>query len=415
MFTNCWSRFQHSYIANGLGGRNGALVVDLRKLKAITVNSKNGTALIQTGNRLGDIALALNEKGRAMPHGTCPYVGIGGHAGYGGFGFVSRLWGLTLDNTVSATVVLANGTIAKASSTVNSDLFWAIRGSAGSFGIVTSIEFKTFPVPPSVTVFIYQWTLDVSMATSALSSFQNFVGSGIPAEFGAEIDVFKGSSTGTVKLELVGGYYGPPGQFQGVIAPYLATMPTPASTSVTPGTYIASVKAFAGGDGNLNSSVAPDTHDTFYAKSIMTPESSPMTTEAIQAFFTYVVNQATTTNWFVQFELYGGSNSMINSVALDATAFAHRSSLFTVQFYASSPTGNPPYPSEGFSFLDNMVSSIVTKSPANWDYGAYPNYIDDELPDWQELYYGSHYARLESIKASVDPNDLFNFQTSIQE
>ncbi|KAJ6483169.1 hypothetical protein C8R45DRAFT_779246, partial [Mycena sanguinolenta] len=61
--------------------------------------------------------------GRAIPHGTCSYVGIGGHSGYGGFGFTSRVWGLTLDTIKSAAVVLANGTIATASSTVNTDLF----------------------------------------------------------------------------------------------------------------------------------------------------------------------------------------------------------------------------------------------------------------------------------------------------
>jgi FAD/FMN-containing dehydrogenase len=93
-------------------------------MKAITVRASNNTAIIETGNRLGDIALALNAAGRAIPHGTYSYVGIGGLSGYGGFGFTSRAWGLTLDTIKSATVVLANGTIAMASSTVNTDLFW---------------------------------------------------------------------------------------------------------------------------------------------------------------------------------------------------------------------------------------------------------------------------------------------------
>ena len=70
----------HSYIANGVGGKNGALVIDLSKLKNITVDNNAGTAVIQTGNRLGDVAQALNDQGRALPHGTCPYVGVGGHA-----------------------------------------------------------------------------------------------------------------------------------------------------------------------------------------------------------------------------------------------------------------------------------------------------------------------------------------------
>ena len=70
---------QHSYIANGLGGKNGAVVIDLRNLNQLTVSS--GKATIQTGNRLGNVADGLNNHGLALPHGTCPYVGIGGHSG----------------------------------------------------------------------------------------------------------------------------------------------------------------------------------------------------------------------------------------------------------------------------------------------------------------------------------------------
>ena len=74
-------RKQHSYIANGLGGRDGVLVVDLSNFKKITVDSSTGTAIIETGNRLGTIALELNKANRALPHGSCPYVGIGGLSG----------------------------------------------------------------------------------------------------------------------------------------------------------------------------------------------------------------------------------------------------------------------------------------------------------------------------------------------
>jgi FAD/FMN-containing dehydrogenase len=90
----------------------------------ISVNATTGIATIQTGNRLGDVALALNNAGRALPHGTCPYVGIGGHSGHGGFGFTSRMWGLALDTIVRATVILANGTILTTSESQHNDLFW---------------------------------------------------------------------------------------------------------------------------------------------------------------------------------------------------------------------------------------------------------------------------------------------------
>jgi FAD/FMN-containing dehydrogenase len=75
----------HSYAAYGLGGTNGALVIDLQRINQISVDASSGEAVIGTGSRLGDIALSLNDQGgRALPHGVCPYVGLGGHASFGG-------------------------------------------------------------------------------------------------------------------------------------------------------------------------------------------------------------------------------------------------------------------------------------------------------------------------------------------
>ncbi|CAK5273796.1 unnamed protein product [Mycena citricolor] len=410
----------HSYIANGLGGNNGALVIDLSKMKTISVRASNGTALIQTGNRLGDIALALNAAGRALPHGTCSFVGIGGHSGYGGFGFTSRAWGLTLDTIKSATVVLANGTIATASPSSNSDLYWAIRGASPSFGIVTSVEVQTFAAPPAVTVFAYNWdSLNISSASAAISAFQTLSKANISAAFGGELNFGPGPSSSHVSLELTGGFYGPTADFNSnalpIINTFLKALPKVSSSTVTRDmTYINSVAHFAGSD-PLNTTTATETRDTFYTKSLMTPQGSPMSPAAIKAFVSYMANQgfSSDTAWFVQLELYGGTNSAINAVPLDSTAFSKRDTLFTIQLYASSSNGSPPYPSDGFSFLDGMVATIISNSPANWSYGAYLNYADDRLVNASTLYYGSHYPRLKALKAALDPNDLFRFPIGV--
>lgn len=100
------------------------MVVSLANFRNITVDT-NGTAQIGGGNRLGDIALALNEKGRALPHGVCPYVGVGGHASFGGFGFASRMWGLTVDTISAFDAVMANGTVVEnITKESEPDLFW---------------------------------------------------------------------------------------------------------------------------------------------------------------------------------------------------------------------------------------------------------------------------------------------------
>ncbi|KAK0491398.1 glucooligosaccharide oxidase [Armillaria novae-zelandiae] len=405
----------HSYIANGLGGKNGALVIDLSNMTKVEVDA-SGTATVETGNRLGDVAYALNNQGRAIPHGSCPYVGIGGHVSGGGFGFTSRMWGLTLDAVRSMTVVLANGTIVTASNTSNVDLFWALRGAASSFGIITSVDFQTYAVPSFATIYEYDWQLNYSSAATALAKFQEYATTDIPPQLGAEINLGKGDSEGSISFVLTGGWYGESiDALQNVLAPYLQSMPFASGTFSGNGTYISTVQVL--GDGVVNTKVAgPDSTDTFYVKSLMTPEDQPMTVEALEAYMKYIAYEgyASDTAWFMQFELYGGANSFINSVNVDSTAFATRSALFTVQLYASSSNFAPPYPEDGFTFLDGAADAITNTMGNGWNYGAYVNYADDRLENEHYLYYKSHYDRLESLKGQYDPAGVFDFPLSIQ-
>ncbi|PPR05166.1 hypothetical protein CVT26_012252 [Gymnopilus dilepis] len=401
----------HSYIANGLGGKNGSVVIDLSKFTEINIDNTSGTADIGPGNLLVNISTAFNDAGRALPHGLCPLVGVGGHSGYGGYGFSSRMWGLLLDNIQSLEVVLANGTITTASESKNSDLFWALRGASPSFGIVTSIKVKTFPVPPSSTVFLYNWTLTPDEAANLVSDYQDFVQTDITNEFGTYIILLRGPSKGLVSVLLAGSWYTDADKFNSTFAPFLEKVPEPTATVFITGTYIDSVNFWGFNAG------APVPHDTFYTKSLMVPEASPMSPKALTAFMTYLANEGfeadPTIFWVLEMELWGGTNSTINSVPLDATAFAHRSSMFTVQFYMQAPAG-PPFPPSGFTLADEMVNSIVDNSPPGWDYGAYTNYVDDRLENWQHLYYGSHYPRLQSLKRRYDPKNTFAFPRGIQ-
>ncbi|KAE9390601.1 FAD-binding domain-containing protein [Gymnopus androsaceus JB14] len=192
---------QHSYIANGLEGTNGSLVVDLAKMKNISVEPVTFNAIVETGNRLGDIVLTLNDAGRRLPHGQSTYIGIGGHSGFDGFGYSSRMWGLTLDNVLSATVVLADGSIVTASEVEPR----ALLGSSASLGIAASIEFRTFAVPSEATAFEYGWDVDIATASNALKVFQTWALSGdVPAEFGGELFYVKGSDTDELNLLALG-------------------------------------------------------------------------------------------------------------------------------------------------------------------------------------------------------------------
>ena len=153
-------------------------------------------------------------------------------------------------------------------------------------GVVTSIQVKTFPAPASATVFEYDWDLNVADAASATEQFQNFVNEAyIPQEIAGDILLLKGSSKGRVGFGWTGAWYGPADQFAAVIAPFLKALPPPSRQSITAGTYIQSVETIGG---RLNTTGIADKHDTFYAKSIMTPEKEPMSTKALNAFMAYL-------------------------------------------------------------------------------------------------------------------------------
>lgn len=226
---------------------------------------------------------------------------------FGGYGFTSRMWGLTLDTILSATVVLADGTITTASKNENSDLFWAsyfrssltvvhctqtneqaLRGSASSFGIITSLTVSTHIAPSSAAFGTYTWEMDIASATLALSNFQNFADSGIPPELGTELYFFKGPSNGTVTAQYLAGYFGDFGTYNDTVAPFLGTLPEPAASTFASGNWIEGFGALS--YPSLNTS-APNTQDTFYAKSVMTPEAEPITQEAIEAFVTYLATE----------------------------------------------------------------------------------------------------------------------------
>ena len=142
----------HSY---GGYSTTPGVVVDLSKLASVRVVANQ--AVVGPAARLGNIYNTLGAHGLAIPAGTCPSVGIGGHALGGGFGLASRAWGLASDNLVSLQIVTADGQILVADKTHHSDLYWACRGGGGgNFGIVTRLTFRTHPVTQG-SYFIATW------------------------------------------------------------------------------------------------------------------------------------------------------------------------------------------------------------------------------------------------------------------
>ncbi|KAI1867447.1 hypothetical protein JX265_007249 [Neoarthrinium moseri] len=396
----------HSYASFGIGGEDGHLMIELDRMYAVTVDSTTNIATIQAGARLGHVFTALYAQGkRAISHGTCPGVGIAGHALHGGFGFSSHTHGLALDWIVGATVVLANGTVVNTSETENPDLLYALKGAGSSFGVVTSFKFNTFAAPSQVTVFNSQlgWG-SASAAASGWTKIQDYAQNTMPAEMNFRLFV---NSYGT---NLQGLYFGSPSQLQSAIQPLMSSLGASLSQSRQtdwPGGFA----AYDNGD-PVDVSHPYNMHETFYSKSLAT---SALPAAAMTAATNYWFSTARSQSrdWYLIIDMHGGKYGAIPAVAANATSYQPRDKLFLYEFYDRVNFGS--YPSNGFSFLDGWVNAFTSNlKPEQW--GMYINYADPTMnrTTAQKNYWGSHLPRLQKIKAAYDPNEVIYYPQSIQ-
>jgi FAD/FMN-containing dehydrogenase len=156
----------------GLGSVDDGLVIDLSPMHEVTVDAPARMVRVQGGAQLGMVDTALHEHGLAVPAGIISTTGVGGLTLGGGVGHLSRKCGLTIDNLVTATVVLADGSVVQADADRESDLFWALRGGGGNFGVVTSFSFRCHPVS---TVQAGPVFYDVGDAPEVLRWYREFL------------------------------------------------------------------------------------------------------------------------------------------------------------------------------------------------------------------------------------------------
>ncbi|HKP90934.1 MAG TPA: FAD-binding oxidoreductase [Thermoleophilaceae bacterium] len=171
-----------SHSVSGRSVRDGALCVDIRALNAIEVDPAREVVHVGGGALLGEVDAATQEHGLAVPAGQISHTGVGGLTLGGGLGWLMRKHGLTIDSLLAADVVLADGSIVTASADEHPDLFWALRGGGGDFGVVTRFEFRAHRVGPMVLagMLVYEW----ERAGEAFRAIRDLM-DGAPEELGA--------------------------------------------------------------------------------------------------------------------------------------------------------------------------------------------------------------------------------------
>src|ERR1700758_2566895 len=174
--------------AAGLGAQDGALVIDLSLLRSTTVSPENHTVRADAGCTWGDVDHATVAFGMATPSGFLASTGVAGLTLGGGIGYLSRRFGLTVDNILSADVVLADGTFVTASANSHSDLFWALRGGGGNFGIVPSFPFRCHDIGDHGTVIAGPVLYDIADTAEVMRWYRELVPS-LPEELSGWIAV----------------------------------------------------------------------------------------------------------------------------------------------------------------------------------------------------------------------------------
>ena len=401
----------HSY---GGYSKNTGLVIDVQNLKGVQISGT--TANVGAGTRLIDFYAELAAKGRAIPGGSCPTVGIAGLVLGGGVGVVGRAFGLTSDKLASLNIVVANGQALTASPSSHSDLYWASRGGGGgNFGIATWFQFNTVPAPSPVLFFLsWPW----SKAANVIAGWQSWAPSA-PDALWSNLHLAAAPGGRTPTIQIGGCYLGSiTGAHNLIEQLYHKVGSNATGYNLNVYSYLNAMLLEAG----CHTIGYQGCHLPWYAnggKLTRQPQfaksayfSRPLSSAGIATLLRGItslqsVHGAKGGVGGVAFDAMGGQ---INRVSPTATAFVHRNALFGAQFTTDWTNGAAQ---AGINNQHAWLRSFWASMQPYANGQAYQNYIDPDLTNWAQAYYAQNYPRLQTVKRTYDPTRLFNFQQAI--
>jgi FAD/FMN-containing dehydrogenase len=381
--------------AGGLGTVDDGLVVDMRRLRGIRVDAKARTVRVEAGATWGDVDHATHPFGLAVPCGFISTTGVGGLTLGGGSGYLTRSCGLTVDNLLGADVVLADGRMVTANTDENPDLFWALRGGGGNFGIATSFLFRAHPVSTVVGGPTF-WSIDQSEA--ALKGFQELIGSA-PEELGGffafvtvpPIPAFPAALHGRKVAAVVWCYNGNKDAFDRIVAP-----------------LVNDLKPLLHGPGEMPYPMLQSFFDPLYPSGLQwywRADFMPkLSDEAIREHAKW---GATLPTGHSTMHLYP-MNGAAAQVPAGDTAYRHRDAL-----WSQNIVGVDPDPANAKLLKEWTVAYYDALHPFAKDGAAYVNFMMEEGPERIRATYGANYERLAQIKRKYDPNNLFRVNQNI--
>ncbi len=380
--------------APGFGTVDGGLVIDLSPMRTVRVNPQDSTARAGGGTTWGDFNTATHAFGLATTGGVISTTGIAGLTLGGGIGYLARAFGLTCDNLVSADVVTATGKMVVASRDENADLFWALRGGGGNFGVVTSFEYQLHPVD---TVYAGPIFYELDSARDVFHMFRDFI-KDAPEQFGGfpawqiapPLPFIPEDRHGDTFCAAVVHWAGPIDEAERVIKPFRDVAPIVAE-HVGPLPYPALNAAF----------------DVLFPKGIRSYWKGSFVNElsdaAIEAHLEYgpKVPEVSAT-----MHLYPISGAC-QRVGLDESAFAYRDANFAPVFVAA--WSDPANDASRIQWVRDYYEATRPYSEA----GGYVNFMADDDQDRVKDSYRQNYDRLVQVKRAYDPDNLFHINQNI--